>query len=41
MAKGESIAIFRAETQGWSNGTTVVRRGETLFPPDGGPYWQK
>ncbi len=41
-AKGESIVTFRAETQGWSNGTTIVRRGETTYPPDDEEaYWHK
>lgn len=41
-AQGESITTFRAETQGWSNGTSTVRRGETTSPPnDDGAYWHK
>ncbi len=41
-ATGESIATFRAETQGWSNGPTIVRRGETTYPPNSDDaYWQK
>ncbi len=40
-ATGESIAIFREEAKEMSNGTTIVGRGETVYPPDGGPYWQK
>ncbi|MDQ2786602.1 MAG: antibiotic biosynthesis monooxygenase [Chloroflexota bacterium] len=41
-AKGESVATYHAETQGWSNGPTTVRRGETTYPPnDDGAYWHK
>ncbi len=41
-AKGERIAIFRAETQGWSNDTTIVKRGATTYPPNGDDaYWHK
>lgn len=41
-AKGESIVIFRAETNGWSNGPTIVKRGETAYPPnDDATYWYK
>ncbi len=36
--KAESIATFRAETQGWSNSTTVSR-GVTAFPLDNDGYW--
>lgn len=41
-AKGESIATFRAETQGWSNGSAIIYRGETIHPPnDDDSYWHK
>jgi (4S)-4-hydroxy-5-phosphonooxypentane-2,3-dione isomerase len=41
-AKGESIATFRAETNGWSNGPATVNRGETTYPPnDDDAYWHK
>ncbi|MGI8689654.1 MAG: putative quinol monooxygenase [Thermomicrobiales bacterium] len=41
-AQGESIATFRAETQGWSNDTSIVGRGETTYPlNDDGAYWHK
>ncbi|HEY7909033.1 MAG TPA: putative quinol monooxygenase [Thermomicrobiales bacterium] len=39
--KSESIATFREETKGWSAGSSIVGRGETAYPPDGGSYWQK
>ncbi len=38
--KSESIAIFRAETNGWSTGTTIIGRGETTYPPNSDDaYW--